>query len=318
MVISDRNLRRAVLWSTEPLPRAARLGLRRTFLSRLEIYKARNTPALIIGHQKCGNTWLRVMLSRYFQIKYGLPSNLIAKSDELHRINRAIPRIFCTNGHYSYQHVIADAFEPDSRDAEISAMPVVFIARHPCDIAVSWYYQFTKRESDAKVELINAELNTPIDRRQISLWDFVRHSDLGVIAMIDYLNSWRRRLAGLENSRWTSYEAMRRDPRAILQMVLEIYGERYQPDQIAQVLEFADFENLRKLEGAGHFQAGGLARQATEDWTTRKVRRGKIGGYRSDFTPEQVAELDELVETRLNPELGYARGDFDAVVESFN
>lgn len=252
------------------------------------------------------------MLSRFFQVRYGLPSTLIAKSDELHRINKAIPRIFCTNGHYSYQSVIAEAFEPGSVNAEISRMPIVFITRHPCDIAVSWYHQFTKRESEAKVELINADLSNPIDRRGISLWNFVRHSELGVVAIIDYLNSWHKRLSGLDNVYWTSYEAMRRDPRPTLTRVLELYGQDFEPAQITQALEFANFENLQKLENAAHFQRGGLARQSSADTTTRKVRRGKIGGYRDDFTAEQVAELDRLVDSRLNPALGYKRSYFGA------
>ena len=309
---SDKNLRRSILWTTTPLPRDLRVALRRMLLSRLEIYKAHNSPVLIIGHQKCGNTWLRTMLSRFYQLKYGLPSNLVVKSDELHNIDRRIPRIFCTNGHYSYQHVIAEAFEPATRDPRIADMPVVFIARHPCDIAVSWYHQFTKRESEAKVELINADLKRPIDRERVSLWEFARESELGVSAMIDYLNAWHERLKGSRNAHRISYESMRRDPQAILVKLLELYGESYTPEQISQTLEFSSFDNLQRLEDAGHFQAGGLARQRGRDPTTRKVRRGKIGGYRDDFTPEQVAELDDLVERHLDPSFGYSPAEFGA------
>lgn len=256
------------------------------------------------------------MLSRFFQLKYGLPSTLVAKSDEFHRVNKAIPRIFCTNGHYSYQSVIAEAFEPGSANADITRMPIVFITRHPCDIAVSWYHQFTKRESDAKVELINADLSNPIDRHGISLWDFVRHSEIGLAAIVDYLNAWHKRLSGLENVYRTSYEAMRLDPGPTLIRVLELYGQDFEPDQITQALEFANFENLQKLESASHFQSGGLTKQTSADTMTRKVRRGKIGGYRDDFPADQVAELDRLVESRLDPALGYVKSDSGAQLDT--
>ena len=36
-----------------------------------------------------------------------------------------------------------------------------------------------------------------------------------------------------------------------------------------------------------------------------KVRRAKVGGYRDDFTPEQVAELDALVVATTPPLFGY-------------
>jgi hypothetical protein len=37
------------------------------------------------------------------------------------------------------------------------------------------------------------------------------------------------------------------------------------------------------------------------------VRRGKVGGYREDFPPEQVAELEALVRANILPELGYCQ-----------
>jgi hypothetical protein len=42
------------------------------------------------------------------------------------------------------------------------------------------------------------------------------------------------------------------------------------------------------------------------DPATFKVRRGKVGGYRDYFSPEQVAEMDALVMEWLSPTLGYA------------
>jgi hypothetical protein len=35
------------------------------------------------------------------------------------------------------------------------------------------------------------------------------------------------------------------------------------------------------------------------------VRRAKVGGYRDYFTPEQAAELEDLVNSRLSPTFGY-------------
>jgi hypothetical protein len=41
------------------------------------------------------------------------------------------------------------------------------------------------------------------------------------------------------------------------------------------------------------------------DPSTYKVRRGKVGGYRDYFTPEQAEELEQFVYTRLSPAFGY-------------
>ena len=41
---------------------------------------------------------------------------------------------------------------------------------------------------------------------------------------------------------------------------------------------------------------------------TYKVRRAKVGGYRDDFTPEQLAAIDALIAERLLPGFGYGQG----------
>jgi hypothetical protein len=38
-----------------------------------------------------------------------------------------------------------------------------------------------------------------------------------------------------------------------------------------------------------------------------KVRRGKVAGYRDDFDAVQLAAIDRLVETTLDPLYGYTR-----------
>ena len=159
-----------------------RVAARRRLLARLEFAKAGRTDLLIIGHPKSGNTWLRIMLSRLYQVRHGLPASLIVTSDELARRNPAMPRITATNGHYSYEGAVGAALAPDAPDSPLRHKPIVLLARHPCDIAVSWFFQFTRRQSAHKQELINHFIEHPIDRRTIGMWDFVRHSDIGLVS----------------------------------------------------------------------------------------------------------------------------------------
>ena len=70
--LSDGVKKWAILLPTYPLPASTRVALRRKYLSRLEMAKAQRARMLIIGHPKSGNTWLKVMLSRLYQVRYGL------------------------------------------------------------------------------------------------------------------------------------------------------------------------------------------------------------------------------------------------------
>jgi hypothetical protein len=253
------------------------------------------------------------MISRLYQVRFGLPSNFTVKSDELARRDSRAPRLLATNGYYSYEGVIGEALAEGAPPSALRRKPVVLLARHPCDVAVSWFNQFTKRQSGEKQELINAFIEHPIDRRTIQRWEFVRHSDIGLPLLIDLLNTWERRVARLENAIILRYEDMRAAPAASLGRVTDLMGEAFADDELCAAAEWASFENMQRLEASGHFERGGARLIDADDEATRKVRRGKVGGYRDDFTPEEIAELDALVASTLSPTFGYSvastRGD---------
>jgi hypothetical protein len=307
--VSDGVKKWAILIPTWPLPAKWRVGLRRRYLAQLELAKAERASLIIIGHPKSGNTWLKVMLSRIYQVRYGLPADRLINTDELALRHPEVPRLAATNGYYSYEGAVGQALSPEAPDSPIKHKPVILIARDPRDIAVSWFYQFTKRQSAAKQELINHFIEHPIDRRTVEMWDFVRHSDIGLTCLVDFLNEWARRIDALPNGHIVRYEDLRAEPARVLRQVTEIMGEDFSDEEIAGAVEWASFENLRKMEVSGFFRQGGMRLRNRDDETTFKVRRGKVGGFRDYFTPAQVAELEEIVASRLSPRFGYeARG----------
>jgi hypothetical protein len=303
--ISDGVKKWSVLAPTAALPTRWRVAARRAALARLELAKARRTDLLIIAHPKSGNTWLRVMLSRLYQVRHGLPASLIVTSDELARRNPAIPRISATNGYYSYEGAVGAALAPDAPDSPLRHKPIVFLARHPCDIAVSWFFQFTKRQSAHKQELINHFVGRPIDRRTVGMWEFVRHSDIGLLSLIEFLNTWERNVGRLPRATIVRYEDLRADPRETLPRITALMGESFSDQEIQEAVAFGSFDHLQNLEQQGFFRQGGLSLRNPNDPESFKVRRAKVGGFKDYFTQEQVAELEELVRTRLSPTFGY-------------
>lgn len=306
MQLGDRAKRSAVLLVTAPLPASLRAPARARLLSRLELARARRADFLIIGHPKSGNTWLRTMLSRLYQVRYNLPEDVVVKSDELALAHPDAPRLLATNGYYSYESVVGRALATDAPESDLHRKRALLLVRHPCDIAVSWYLQFTKRQSSAKRELINHFIPHPIDHRAVSLRDFVMHSDIGLPFLIDYLNTWERNVGRMPRSLIVRYEDLRNNTFETLRKIIDLLDGSFTDDDIRQAVSFGSFDNLRALERTGFFRRGGLAPQNPSDPDTFKVRRGKIGGYRDYFGPEQVAEMEALVASRLSPTLGYA------------
>lgn len=307
MNLSDGVKKALIIAPTEVLPARWRVGLRRRGLARLELAKAARASFLIIGHPKSGNTWLKVMLSRLYQLRYDLPESTLINTDEFARRIPAIPRIAATNGCYSYEGEVGKLLAADAPDNPLRHKPVLFLARNPIDIAVSWYHQFTKRQSRAKQELINHAIARPIDRRKVQMWEFVRHSDIGLPFLIDYQNTWAGNIAALPQGLLVRYEDLRNDPVLTLSRILEHVGESFSTAEIRAAVEWGSFDNLQKLETRGTFRQGGMKLVNRNDPSTYKVRRGKVGGYREDFAPDQVADLEQLVREGILPELGYCQ-----------
>jgi hypothetical protein len=101
------------------------------------------------------------------------------------------------------------------------------------------------------------------------------------------------------------YEDLRAEPVATLGRITELMGESFSGAELREAVRFASFDNLRALEGQGFFKQGGLTLRNPRDPESFKVRRGKVGGFRDYFSPEQVQELEALMEARLDPEFGY-------------
>ena len=304
----DAARKAAILTSTAALPRRLRVAVRERALAAEMLSQARRAGLLIIGHPKSGNTWLKAMISRLYQQRHGLPSSALIASDEGALRNPAIPRLAATNGAYSYEGVVGQLLDASAPDAELRRKPTVVLVRHPCDIAVSWYFQFTRRQSAAKQELINHSIANPIDRRTVSMWEFVRNSDIGLPYLIEYLNRWERNLAGMERALLIRYENMRAEPVTWLTRVVELMGETFSDAEVREAVRFASFDNLRQLESQGFFKWGGLTLRNSKDPESFKVRRAKVGGYRDYFDEAQLAELEALVTERLSPTLGYGPG----------
>ena len=303
--LSDGVKKALILIPTQPLPANTRVALRRKYLAGLELAKADAANFLIIGHPKSGNTWLKVMISRLYQLRYDLPESKLINTDEFALKIPEIPRLAATNGVYSYESEVGKLLAAGAADNPLRHKPVMFLARNPIDIAVSWYHQFTKRQSRAKQELINHSIEHPIDRRTVQMWDFVRHSDIGLPFLIQYQNDWARNIAELEHGLLVKYEELRAEPVPTLLKIMQHMGADFSEEEVRAAVEWGSFENLQKLETSGTFSQGGMKLVNANDPSTFKVRRGKVGGYRVVFEPEQVAELEALVREGIAPELGY-------------
>lgn len=305
MVISPLRARHwAIIKSTAVLPRPWRVRARVALLGRLQQQMLKRCDVLFIRHPKTGGTWLRALLTHLYARRNGVSMQRVFKADELKRQDASLPQFLVTNGRASWERVIADAFE--ALDPVLDAKKILFLARDPGDIAVSWHRQYRKRTKAFKRELLEAEFGLDFDPRTLERWAFIQQPELGLPALIDYHNFWAAQLADRSNALIIRYEDLRSDTPRTLREVVDFLDENFSDEQIEAAAAFGSVENMSKLEHSGFFQNSSLRLRDAGDPDTFKVRRAKVGGYKDDLTPEQAEWVAQEVQEKCDPRLGYS------------
>lgn len=280
------------------LPKARRIAVERRHRGREQYGKLRRADCTVVSFGKSGRTWLRVMLSRVYQRKYGLSTGSLLSFDNFHRRNPAIPVVFFTHDNYVRDYTGSQDVRSDYGDRK-----VVLLVRHPADVTVSQFFQWRHRMKTRKIDL----LEFPERARDVSLYDFLMDPKSGLVRAIDFMNLWARDIPELENFMVVRYEDLRADPGGVLNRILRFMGTEATEAELQDAVEYGSVENMRKMEEKGSFwlSGGRMKPRDRANPDSYKVRRAKVGGYRDYFTDEQAAKIDELLESRLSPIFGY-------------
>jgi hypothetical protein len=281
------------------LPGAKRRKVERWLRGREEYVKTNAADRLLVSFGKSGRTWLRVMLSRFYQQAHGVPDRVMLEYDNLKRLNPAIPSVFFTHGNYLRDYT----GHWDDR-SDFYGTKVLFLARDPRDIAVSQYFHWKFRMHPGK-KLINGY---PPDGTEIELFDFLVNADAGLPAILDFYEIWERELPHLEGPLVVRYEDMRAATEDALARVLDFFGTPGTEAQVADAVSFAAYDNMKRLEESESLGFSGqrMVPKDRANPSSYKVRRAKVGGWRDYFDDQQVARIDAMVEARGVPLFGYA------------
>jgi Sulfotransferase domain len=259
--------------------------------------KLRLADAVVVSFGKSVRTWLRVLLSRVFQLQHGLDERAILGFDNLHYRTGAVPKILFTHDNYLKDYTGHDASKADFYDKK-----VIFLARDPRDVAVSQYFQWKYRMKPNKKD-INA-----YPTAELEPFEFVM-SEAGLPKVIEFMNLWAKEAPRIREFMIVRYEDLRAAPQATLGRLLDFLGTPATETQIADAVAFASYDNMKRMEQQRVFwlSGGRLVPKDRSNPDSYKVRRGKVAGYRDDFDPAQLAAIDELVETSLDSLYGYTR-----------
>ena len=284
------------------LPRDRKIAFERRLRGKREYRKLQRADWVFISWAKSGRTWFRVMLSHFYHTRFGLPEHELLGFDNLYRKNPSVPRVLFTHNNYLRDYLGDWDTLNHFRDKK-----VVLLVRDPRDVAVSQFFQWKYRMRPVK-KMLN---EYPAHGEDISILDFVMDAKVGVPRIIDYLNGLAVGLRELEDILLIRYEDMRADPAKTMKQVLEFLGTPGTDDEIRGAVDFAAYENMKKMEQENFFQSSGIRVKPGDPANPQsfKVRRAKVGGYRDDFEEDQIKLIDAMVDDQLDPVFGYGSND---------
>lgn len=246
---------------------------------------------VVVSFPKSGKTWLRALITRLYQQRYHLPDGVLIAQDNLHRLNPAIPNIFFSHA----CNPLGSVDDLRSDRGEFRGRKVAFLMRHPCDVAVSHYYQLKHRKAGKRE---NAT-------RGLGLFDYIVQPKRGLEYIIAYTNGWWRFVQGNPDACIVRYEELMNSPETALKRLFALIGTSFDDREIAEAVEFCSFAKLQQREREGYYNDKALRPADPDDPNSFKVRRGKIGGYRQDMTEQQAATAESIVRAQLDPAIGY-------------
>ena len=169
---------------------------------------------------------------------------------------------------------------------------VIFLVRDIRDLAVSAYFQMSKRRG----------------KFEGTLSEFLHNERGGVSTMIRFHNIWAQHHQQTFGFLLVRYEDLHQDTERELRRMVDFLDMGHVSDEtVNRAVEFASFQNMRKRE-TGPASAAGPNRLdggSISDPESLKTRKGKVGGFADYMGAEDAAWLTTRLEQELDPMYGY-------------
>lgn len=281
-------------------PAEEKIALERALRGKQELGYLFDADWVVVSWGKSGRTWLRVMLSRYYKLRYNLKSDPLIRFDNFHHKNQAIPKIFFTHDNYLRDYT---GNHDDLRD--FYDKKVVFLARDPRDVVTSQYFQWKHRMRQRKKYINKYPQDDGLD-----VFNFMLDENQGLSRIIRFMNHWAKDAAGVKSFLLVRYETLRSEPEETLGSILEFFGDQNFDRYVRDVITYADFKNMRVRESKTSIIGRLLtntkvAPRSKNNPDSFKTRKGKVGGFKDYLNEEQIAQINQMMKS-LNPIYGYS------------
>lgn len=250
-----------------------------------------NADAVVVSFPKSGRTFVRVMLARLYQLQFGINEREALNFATLRRTARNVPRLLFTHD--------GDAMRGPGQISinrkAYEGRRVAILARHPGDVAVSRYYHLKHRSRDPARQKLAQQ---PLEK-------FVWTEQGGIPSIVSFLNGWAAVARERPDLLIVRYEDFLNSPNDALAKLAVFVGLASDDRSISDAVEFARFDNLKKLEREGYFTSKRLGARAAGNDQSYKVRTGISGGFRAQLSSADQLRIRTYIQKNLDPMFNY-------------
>nr|XP_026498975.1 sulfotransferase 1C4-like [Vanessa tameamea] len=160
----------------------------------------------------------------------------------------------------------------------LSTAKVIYVARDPRDVAVSYYYLHKM--------VGNSFVRTTFQ----NFWEAFRRDLLPWTPIIEHTNeAWKQRHN--ENLHFIFYEEMIKDLPKIIHDVSKFLNRDLAEKEVNILADHLSFDNLRKNKTVNN--------STSDNGEVQFIRKGEAGGWRTHFDAKMEMEAEEFITSRL-------------------
>ncbi len=254
------------------------------------------THVHVVGFPKSGNTWVKLFLARYFSKLFNVeqPENF----QRLHHypyvksifFSHVGPRIFGDN-------VLETILKIKNQDYILKTIirlknkKILFIARDPRDVVVSYYFHMKYLSKSSKY-------------KNIKISEFVRDDSTGIYSIINYMNTWNRNSKLFNNFTIIHYEFLKNNTKNEFLKIINFVNMNRNQKILQEVIDYTKFENMKKMEKNGNTKNRSFLLRVPNINETFRMRKGKIGGYKEYLCSKDIKYVNRQMKF-LDKEFNY-------------
>ena len=265
------------------------------FLYTFRNYFHRKTAEFyFISFPKSGRTWLRLMIGWYFvkhfKLERKFPLQLIYPillEPEMSYFYKEIPKIYMTHEE-CYQRIKPE--DLNTCKSRYHNAKVLFLARNPRDVVISWYFHLKKYKQ------ITTE----------NLDDFIKSDYGGLLTIITYYNIWAKNRNIPKQFYLLRYEDLKENTHDELRSIMKFLGVNNVKEKIVnEAVRFGSFNNMRILEENDTLKSFRLRPVDKNNQDTYKTRRGMVNGFLDYVSSDDRRYIHQLVNNALSAMYNY-------------